>query len=330
MSNPNDRLVITGGTGTFGNALLERGAYDRVTVFSRDELKQAEMSKRHPWAEFVLGDVRDTGALRRLFRPGDWVIHAAALKRIDTCARFPEQAVQTNVIGTMNVVHAAIQAGVSRLLLISTDKACEPSTTYGMTKAVAEQFVRANAGLHANLAVLRYGNVFGSRGSFVDQFWESRRERTGMFRVRDPAATRFHLTDFQAAAHADYVLKTMEKLPSGIVVVPKLPAYRVVELAYVMMPNADVDDIERESGRVPGEKTHEALISEWELPEAWESENHYALSQHHPGLGWCPKIRQEPETSEEPAWGLLSPSQIATELDIYARHRKGGASHSAK
>ncbi|HID23973.1 MAG TPA: NAD-dependent epimerase/dehydratase family protein [Planctomycetaceae bacterium] len=262
-------LLVTGGTGTFGHALvrvaLERDLFPRLLVFSRDEYKQAMMAEtfgHDPRLRFYLGDVRDLSALRLAFRAAHYVIHAAALKQVDRSARDFPQFVQTNVVGTMNVVHACHDAGVRKCVVLSTDKACEATTPYGATKAVAEWLaVTGSTYGPCRFAAVRYGNVIGSRGSVLE-VWRKQVEAHGEVRLTDPNMTRFWMTPEDAVALALYALANSR---GGEVFVPKDPPHSSIrDLARSAFPRAP----HRIVGKRAYEKKHEVLVSPEELDRA--------------------------------------------------------------
>jgi UDP-N-acetylglucosamine 4,6-dehydratase len=256
-------VLITGGTGSFGKrfvrALLETGSPRRVAVFSRDELKQFEMQQAHPnepRLRFFIGDVRDAARLERAFHGVDYVIHAAALKQVPAAEYNPFEAVKTNVHGAQNVIDAAIDQGVRRVIALSTDKACSPVNLYGATKLVSDKlFISGNSyagGTATRFAVVRYGNVVGSRGSIVPFFKEL--AATGRLPITDERMTRFWITLDQGVR---FVMDSVERMSGGELFVPKIPSMRVVDLAKAMAPEAQLDMV----GIRPGEKIHEEMIN---------------------------------------------------------------------
>ncbi|HYM24976.1 MAG TPA: SDR family NAD(P)-dependent oxidoreductase [Vicinamibacterales bacterium] len=274
-------VLITGGTGSFGHAatqtLLESG--DRVIVFSRDEVKQAEMARlfgpavRNDQLRFFIGDVRDGRRLARAFGAHpDLVLHAAALKRVESCEANPLEAIATNVLGAVNVVNAALDAGVPKVVALSTDKACAPLNTYGKTKALAESvFVRGNSYAGARptrFSVVRYGNVIGSRGSVVPLFLEQR--EAGEIRITDRRMTRFWMPIGKAV---DFVFGAADVMQGGEIFVPKIPSAHVIQVAKAIAPDTPVTEI----GLRPGEKLHELLISTDEGPQARDIGEYYEL-----------------------------------------------------
>jgi UDP-N-acetylglucosamine 4,6-dehydratase/5-epimerase len=256
-------ILITGGTGSFGRrfvqAILDETEVRRVAIFSRDELKQYEMQQLHPHEKrlrFFIGDVRDRDRLARAFHGVDFVVHAAALKQVPAAEYNPFEAVKTNVHGAQNVIDAAIDNGVRRVVAMSTDKACSPVNLYGATKLVSDKlFINGNAYVGAGatrFAVVRYGNVVGSRGSVVPYFKQL--APGGVLPITDERMTRFWITLDQGVR---FVLSSLERMQGGELYVPKIPSMRVVDLARAMAPNARLDTV----GIRPGEKLHEEMIS---------------------------------------------------------------------
>jgi UDP-N-acetylglucosamine 4,6-dehydratase len=272
-------VLITGGTGSFGKkfvqVMLEHYKPKKLIIFSRDELKQHEMrvgGLNDPSLRYFIGDVRDAERLRRAFQGVDVVVHAAALKQVPACEYNPIEAVMTNVMGARNVIEAALDAGVSKVMALSTDKAVNPVNLYGATKLVAEKlFVQANAYRGAGptrFSCVRYGNVVGSRGSVIPLFKEQR--KTGRVSVTDPRMTRFWITLEQGV---QFVVRCIEQMRGGEVFVPKLPSMTMTELLKVIAPDAQVDVI----GIRPGEKLHEALVSEDEARHAREFDDMFII-----------------------------------------------------
>jgi UDP-N-acetylglucosamine 4,6-dehydratase/5-epimerase len=256
-------VLITGGTGSFGKrfvrTVLDQTDVRRIVVFSRDELKQFEMQQHYPdegRLRFFIGDVRDRERLYRAFDGVDFVVHAAALKQVPAAEYNPFEAVKTNVHGAQNVIDAAIDSGVQRVVALSTDKACSPINLYGATKLVSDKlFVNGNAyaGARATrFAVVRYGNVVGSRGSVVPYFKQV--AASGVLPITDERMTRFWITLEQGV---NFVLESLERMHGGELFVPKIPSMRVTDLARAMAPDAEL----RVIGIRPGEKLHEEMIS---------------------------------------------------------------------
>ena len=280
----NKNILITGGTGSFGKKCAEilLREYDpqRLIIFSRDELKQHEMRVAgfdDPCLRYFIGDVRDVDRLRRAMVGVDVVIHAAALKQVPACEYNPIEAIQTNVNGGKNVIEAALDNRVQRVLALSTDKAVNPINLYGATKLVSEKlFVQANAyrgGDPIRLSCVRYGNVVGSRGSVIPLFREQR--KTGRLTVTHRAMTRFWMTIEQGVR---FVLDSIEAMAGGEVFIPKISSMRIVDLARAMAPGCEIVDI----GIRPGEKLHEVLLGEDEARQAVEMENCFVIAPMHP------------------------------------------------
>src|SRR5690606_2702777 len=259
-------VLITGGTGSFGRRFVETmlASYHprKLIVFSRDELKQHDM--RQVWPDgagspirYFIGDVRDGDRLRRAMHEVDIVVHAAALKQVPTCEYNPIEAVLTNVMGARNVIEAALDARVERVLAMSTDKAVSPANLYGATKLVAEKlFVNANAYSGTGptrFSCVRYGNVVGSRGSVIPLFLKQR--QNGHVTVTHPGMTRFWITLPQGVR---FVIESIEQMHGGEVFVPKLPSTGISDVVNAVAPGCTVEDI----GIRPGEKLHETLIGE--------------------------------------------------------------------
>ncbi len=259
-------VLITGGTGSFGKKFLEVMLREykprRLVVFSRDELKQHEMRTggfNHPSLRYFIGDVRDRMRMMRALNGVDVVIHAAALKQVPACEYNPNEAVLTNILGARNVIEAALDRGVKRVVALSTDKAVNPVNLYGATKLVAEKlFVQANAYSGegpTRFSCVRYGNVVGSRGSVIPLFLRQR--NSGKVTVTDPRMTRFWITLEQGVR---LVIRAVEEMQGGEVFVPKIPSMNIMDLVKAIAPDCQVEEI----GIRPGEKVHEVLISEEE------------------------------------------------------------------
>jgi UDP-N-acetylglucosamine 4,6-dehydratase len=295
MELDNASILVTGGTGSFGRTFVEivlaRHRPRRLVVFSRDELKQSEMQARfsHPCLRFFLGDVRDRDRLLRAMHEIDIVVHAAALKQIPACEYNPFEAIQTNVMGAKNIIDAAIDAGVKRVIALSTDKAVNPVNLYGATKLCAEKlFVQGNtygSGRGTVFACVRYGNVVGSRGSVIPLFAAQR--ANGSVTVTDPAMTRFWITLEQGV---EFVLRCIERMGGGEIFVPKLPSMRIMDLVEAVAPGCRVEFV----GIRPGEKLHEVLISEDEAREGRDLEDMYVLEPPYPSWSVTPWTAGKP------------------------------------
>jgi len=284
MNLDNQNILVTGGTGSFGKKFIEtvlaESSPKRLIVFSRDELKQHDMRQKFPDGpespmRYFLGDVRDSERLRRAFVDVDIVIHAAALKQVPACEYNPFEAIQTNVIGAKNVIDAAIDRGVKKVLAISTDKAVNPVNLYGASKLCAEKlFVHGNSYSGENgtrFCCSRYGNVIGSRGSVIPVFLEQ--AKRGRVTVTDARMTRFWLTLEQGVR---FVIHCLDKMKGGEIFVPRIPSMGMMDLAKSIAPDADVDYI----GIRPGEKLHEVLISEDEARHTLETPEMFIIYPH--------------------------------------------------
>lgn len=275
-------ILVTGATGSFGNrfvrTVLERYSPRRVIVFSRDELKQFEMQQREPFRSrpevmrWFLGDVRDFGRLRKAMEDVDVVVHAAALKQVPAAEYNPFEAVKTNVLGAQNVIDAALEAGVQRVVSLSTDKAAAPINLYGATKLVSDKlFVAANnhrGRRNIRFSVVRYGNVMGSRGSVIPYFLD--RRDSGVLPVTDERMTRFSVSVQEGV---DYVLMALARAWGGEVFVPKIPSYRILDVAKAIAPAARIEII----GIRPGEKLHEEMITATDAIASVEFAGYYVI-----------------------------------------------------
>jgi len=274
-------VLITGGTGSFGQRfteiVLREYSPKRLIVFSRDELKQSEMSLRFGEEEFpniryFIGDVRDRDRLYRAFDGVDIVVHAAALKQVLAAEYNPIEAVKTNVLGAANVIDAAIDRGVDKVIALSTDKAAGPVSLYGATKLCSDKlFVAANSysGQHrTRFSVVLYGNVLGSRGSVIPFFQQQ--QKTGKLSITDPRMTRFWITLEQGVK---FVLSCLDHMAGGEIFVPKIPSMKLIDLARVIGPDCEFEVV----GRRPGEKLHELMVGEDDAHNTLEYDNYYAI-----------------------------------------------------
>ena len=284
MDWQNLTVLITGGTGSFGKKfveiMLETYHPKKLIIFSRDELKQHEMrtsSFDHPSLRYFIGDVRDRERLYRALVGVDLVVHAAALKQVPACEYNPFEAVKTNVLGAQNVIDAAIDTGVCRVLALSTDKAVNPINLYGATKLVAEKlFVQGNSysgTKGTRFSCVRYGNVVGSRGSVIPLFEKQR--ASGRVTVTDERMTRFWITLEQGVR---FVIRCIEEMQGGEVFVPKIPSMRIMDLAKTVAPSCEIEFV----GIRPGEKLHEVLISRDESRYTLELEDMFVIQPVHP------------------------------------------------
>lgn len=260
-------VLITGGTGSFGKKfvknLLENHKPQRVIIYSRDELKQYEMSQEFSFEEYsslryFIGDVRDGDRLNMAFRDVDIVVHAAALKQVPAAEYNPMECVKTNIMGAENVVNAALENNVEKIIALSTDKAANPINLYGATKLASDKiFVAANnltGDRPTSFAVVRYGNVVGSRGSVVPFFKKKIAEGSKSLPITDDRMTRFWITLQQGV---DFVMSSLEMMQGGEIFVPKIPSMNIIDLANAMAPDLEHEIV----GIRPGEKLHELMVS---------------------------------------------------------------------
>jgi len=275
-------VLVTGGTGSFGKAFINRIVDEakKVIIFSRDELKQFEMRGDYPESKvvFFVGGVRDKDRLYRAFTGVDYIVHAAALKQIPSCEYNPFEAIKTNILGAQNVIEAAIDRGVKKVVALSTDKAANPINLYGATKLCSDKlFVAGNAysgGMGTRFAVVRYGNVVGSRGSVIP-FFKSRKA-SGRIPITDVRMTRFWITLEQAV---QLVLTAFNKMQGGEIFVPKIPSMKVVDLAEAVAPDCKIETI----GIRPGEKLHELMIPEDDARRTLDMGEYYIIQ---PDFNW--------------------------------------------
>ena len=290
MNPDGANILITGGTGSFGSELVGRLLNDhkpgRVIVFSRDELKQFQLRQRFPVADFpnlrmFIGDVRDRDRVFGVMEGVDIVIHAAALKQIPTAELNPLEAIKTNIMGAANIIDAALERKVQKVIGLSTDKAANPINLYGATKLCSDKLlVAANGtGLHeTKFSVVRYGNVVGSRGSVIPYFLAQR--STGCLTITDPRMTRFLIT---LERGVDFVLECLELMLGGEIFVSKIPSVTITQLATIIAPECKQQII----GIRPGEKLHEIMISEDDARLTIEFDGHYVIQPTH--SFWNPK-----------------------------------------
>lgn len=277
-------ILITGGTGTFGRAfakkLINESKCHKVIIFSRDEWKQWEMQHSEPAfsdtrMRYFLGDVRDEKRLVRAFNEIDIVIHAAALKQVPAAEYNPTEFIKTNVVGGMNVVDAAITAGVKKVIALSTDKAVNPINLYGATKLCSDKlFVAGNSYVGARgfpvFSVIRYGNVAGSRGSIIPHWRKILNQTEGPLPVTDERMTRFWITVQEAV---DFVLKCLPLMRGGEIFVPKIPSFKITDLAIAMGKGRPCTSI----GIREGEKLHELMIGMDDARHTLDFEDHYVI-----------------------------------------------------
>jgi UDP-N-acetylglucosamine 4,6-dehydratase len=276
-------VLVTGGTGSFGRKfveiMLEEHRPKKLIIFSRDESKQHDMQAeglKHPGLQYVLGDVRDAHSLERAFTGVTVVVHAAALKQVPACESNPFEAIQTNIIGSKNVIDAAINRSVRLVIALSTDKAVHPINLYGATKLCAEKMlIQANAQPETQVthfSCVRPGNFLGSRSSVIPLFVEQRKR--GKVTITDARMTRFWIT-VERAAH--FVIKCLERMQGGEIFVPKMPSMKLLDMAQAVAPSCHIESL----GIRPGEKLHEELLSEDEARYSRESDEMFVIRPTH-------------------------------------------------
>lgn len=272
-------ILITGGTGTFGKQFVKyisaNYKANKIIIFSRDEFKQYEMNRAFkdiPHLRFFIGDVRDRERLNRAFYGVDYVVHAAASKQVVAAEYNPFEAIKTNILGAENVIEAAIDAGVKKVVALSTDKAANPINLYGATKLASDKlFVAGNAyagGRVTRFSVVRYGNVLGSRGSVLPLFLEQK--AAGKITITNRQMTRFWITIEKAI---ELVIKAFEEMEGGEIFVPKIPSISMEEFAKIIAPDCKIEDI----GIRPGEKMHEVMIPSDDARHTLEYDDHYRI-----------------------------------------------------
>lgn len=278
----NKSILITGGTGSLGKALTKRIFQEfpnvkRLVIFSRDEQKQYQMAQeypheRFPSIRFFIGDVRDRERVTRAMKGIDFVVHAAAMKHVPIAEYNPSECIKTNVGGAENVIYAALETGVERVVALSTDKACAPINLYGATKLTSDKlFVAANNIKGWNpikLSVVRYGNVMGSNGSVIPFFISKRNE--GFLTITEPNMTRFNISLDDGV---DMVFHALEHAWGGEIFVPKIPSYRITEVAKAIAPSLE----HRVTGIRPGEKIHEEMITSSDSFYTYETGQYYVI-----------------------------------------------------
>ena len=277
----NQTILVTGGTGSFGKyfiqTVLDRYSPKKLIVYSRDELKQFEMQQKWPDdgsipIRYFIGDVRDLGRLKRAMEGVDIVVHAAALKQVPATEYNPFEAVKTNILGAQNVIDAAFERGVKKVIALSTDKAAAPINLYGATKLTSDKlFITANnyRGIHdIKFSVVRYGNVMGSRGSVIPFFIQ--RKPTGVLPITDERMTRFNITLEECV---QFVIDGLGRMIGGELFVPKIPSYRITDIAKAIAPEAK----QVITGIRPGEKLHEEMITISDSYNTVEFENYFVI-----------------------------------------------------
>jgi UDP-N-acetylglucosamine 4,6-dehydratase/5-epimerase len=329
-------VLITGGTGSFGKKFLEIMLKEffpgKVIVFSRDELKQHEMRMAgfdQPNLRYFIGDVRDLDRLRRAMLGVDIVVHTAALKQVPACEYNPMEAIKTNILGSGNVVEAAIDASVKKVMALSTDKAVNPINLYGATKLAAEKlFVQSNSyagGTSTRFSCVRYGNVLGSRGSVIPVFLQQKHNKE--LTITDDRMTRFWISLEQGVR---FVIRCVEEMQGGEVFVPKIPSMKVIDIANVIAPEATIKVI----GIRPGEKLHEILIHDDEARTTIELADMFVVQPSAAlwfGHAWERKGQPLPEgfryaSDSNPDWltidqirEIVSPVEVEFEERLFER-----------
>jgi UDP-N-acetylglucosamine 4,6-dehydratase/5-epimerase len=278
----NKSVLITGGTGSFGKQFVETilNRYPdvrRIVIYSRDELKQSVLRKEYPedsypQMRFFIGDIRDEARLTRACQGIDVIIHAAAIKQVDTAEFNPGECIKTNVHGAQNVINAALACNVTDVVALSTDKACAPINLYGASKLVSDKlFTAANnirGSRNVRFSAVRYGNVMGSRGSVIPFFME--RKSKGSIPITDVNMTRFNIS---LQAGVDLVMYAIQNHLGGEIFIPKIPSYRILDIAEAIAPNIDIDIV----GIRPGEKLHEEMITATDSLNTIDLGKYYAI-----------------------------------------------------
>ncbi|MDO4332354.1 MAG: UDP-N-acetylglucosamine 4,6-dehydratase (inverting) [Eubacteriales bacterium] len=290
-------ILITGGTGSFGKCftkyVMEHYHPKKVIIYSRDEFKQWMMQNEFKEYEdrlrFFIGDVRDSERLRRAFDGVDYVIHAAALKQVPACEYNPNEAIKTNIHGAMNIIEAALDTNVKKVVALSTDKAVNPVNLYGGTKLVSDKlFVAANAYVgkkDVNFSIVRYGNVAGSRGSVIPLFQSLIQGGATELPITDLRMTRFWISLEQGV---ELVIKALEEAKGGETFISKIPSFKITDLAEAMLPGCKI----KETGIRPGEKLHEIMVTTEDSFTTYEYEKHFIV---YPQMTWNNK--QQPDMS---------------------------------
>jgi UDP-N-acetylglucosamine 4,6-dehydratase/5-epimerase len=306
----NKSILITGGTGSLGKALtkkiLSNDPHTRIVIYSRDEQKQFVMAQefpkeKYPKLRFFIGDVRDYDRLKRAFNGVDYVIHAAAMKHVHIAEYNPDECIKTNVGGAENVVQACLETNVKRVVALSTDKACAPINLYGATKLTSDKlFIAANnfSGVHdIKFSVVRYGNVMGSNGSVIPFF--NKKKDTGVLPITDPDMTRFNIT---LSEGVDIVLHALENAWGGELFVPKIPSYKITDVADAIGPNCKKEVV----GIRPGEKIHEEMITASDSYNSYDIGKYYVILPTTPSFSLNEYIKEHKATKLEEGFSYTS------------------------
>ena len=278
----NKVVLITGGTGSFGKKFIETilsrySDVKKIIIYSRDELKQSDLRQKYPiksfpQLRFFIGDVRDKERVVRACEGVDVIIHAAAMKQVDTAEYNPTECIKTNVVGAENVIHAALECGVRNVVALSTDKACAPINLYGATKLVSDKLFTAANNIKGikdiKFSVVRYGNVMGSRGSVIPFFLDKKKD--GMLPITHEGMTRFNIS---LQAGVDLVMYALENHLGGEIFIPKIPSYRILDVAQAIAPDSETKVV----GIRPGEKLHEEMITDTDSINTIDIGRYYAI-----------------------------------------------------
>lgn len=290
-------ILVTGGTGSFGKCftkyVLTNYKPQKIIIYSRDEFKQFNMSNDFKEygdrLRFFIGDVRDLERMKRAFKGVDYVVHAAALKQVPSCEYNPNEAIKTNIHGAMNVIEAALDSNVRKVVALSTDKAVNPVNLYGGTKLVSDKlFVAANSYVGSadlSFSVVRYGNVAGSRGSVIPFFKRLIEEGKKELPITDHRMTRFWIS---LPEGVELVLKALKEARGGETFISKIPSFKVIDLAQAMLPGCKMPEI----GIREGEKLHEVMITVEDSPTTYEYEKHYIV---YPQMVFNDRMKAEPK-----------------------------------
>ncbi|MDE7342001.1 MAG: UDP-N-acetylglucosamine 4,6-dehydratase (inverting) [Lachnospiraceae bacterium] len=293
----NKTILITGGTGSFGKSftryVLAHYEPKKIIIYSRDEFKQWAMENEFGGYKeklrFFIGDVRDLERLKRACEGVDYIVHAAALKQVPACEYNPNEAIKTNIHGAMNVIDAALDCGVHKVVALSTDKAVNPVNLYGGTKLVSDKlFVAANAYVgnkDVNFSIVRYGNVAGSRGSIIPLFDKMIKEGVTELPITDFRMTRFWISLTEGI---ELVIKALEEAKGGETFISKIPSFKVTDLAEAMLPGCKPKEV----GIRPGEKLHEIMVTTEDSATTYEYDKHFIV---YPQMTW--NNRQQPDLS---------------------------------